>query len=402
VTSPERRFTWPWLECLSEFEHLKKPRLWIWTLLTLVAGTLLLRAFFFGVYYVDSPSMEPTLHGAASGGDRVLVAYGRAESIERQDIVVILPEDESEPLVKRVAGLPGESVLIRGGDLWIDGEILREEGMPWVPIFDERWNDLTLDFRMVSAWTRSAKGWMVDASEVPEGTMAASLYMRLGLKDHYLGPDGERVQGQEPVADAMIECSLEVSQPGFVMHLGLVEQGDVFELLLDTSQGSEAQVRLLHNRELVQQNACAWGSGSHELRFANANNRLTFDLDGEQVFSRDYASNRLFALDTARLGTSPPSDRVFIGGHMGRAKISGIRVSRDLHYFPRGDFAVQEAVELGPDQIFLLGDNSLSSRDGRDWGWTSLSEVIGRPIAVVWPLGHARILTETQGTGPVQ
>jgi signal peptidase I len=70
-------------------------------------------------------SMEPNLHTA----QRLVVekVTYRFHGPRRGDIVVIdLPEAGPELLIKRVIGLPGETVSIRGGHVFIDGEPLSE------------------------------------------------------------------------------------------------------------------------------------------------------------------------------------------------------------------------------------------------------------------------------------
>jgi signal peptidase I len=42
--------------------------------------------------------------------------------------------------------------------------------------------------------------------------------------------------------------------------------------------------------------------------------------------------------------------------------------------------------------VFVIGDNHEQSRDSRDFGMISESQVVGRAVAVVWPLQRARIL----------
>ena len=46
----------------------------------------------------------------------------------------------------------------------------------------------------------------------------------------------------------------------------------------------------------------------------------------------------------------------------------------------------------GPDEIFLLGDNSVASPDSREFGPLQWERVLGRPNWVVWPLDWLRAL----------
>lgn len=75
---------------------------------------------------VDGASMEETLHD----GDNLYVeklSY-RFEALKRFDIIVFYPygRENKDYYVKRIIGLPGETVQIIGSDIYIDGNILEE------------------------------------------------------------------------------------------------------------------------------------------------------------------------------------------------------------------------------------------------------------------------------------
>jgi signal peptidase I len=75
---------------------------------------------------VDGSSMENTLHD----GEQLYVeklSY-RFDALKRFDIIVFYPygRENEEYYVKRIIGLPGETVQIIGSDIYINGEILKE------------------------------------------------------------------------------------------------------------------------------------------------------------------------------------------------------------------------------------------------------------------------------------
>src|SRR4029078_4366035 len=92
---------------------------------------ILVGVFFIQPVVVEGTSMVPQLHD----GERLLVnklVYYKIQSlscghIERGDIVVFwFPNDPDKSYVKRVIGLPGETVEIGAGRVYINGEELKE------------------------------------------------------------------------------------------------------------------------------------------------------------------------------------------------------------------------------------------------------------------------------------
>lgn len=106
---------------------------WAVVVLVAVAVALVVRTFVFETYYIPSGSMEPTL----MVGDRILVdKLGfHLTGLHRGDIVVFrrppLEPDPVPDLVKRIIGLPGETIATSpSGQVLIDGKPLAE---PWLP-----------------------------------------------------------------------------------------------------------------------------------------------------------------------------------------------------------------------------------------------------------------------------
>jgi len=95
------------------------------TILPALLIALLINVFVGQATRVEGQSMEPNLHSE----QRLVVeklSY-RLHGPQRFDIVVLkLPSQGEELLIKRVIGLPGETVEIRDGQVYVDGNLLAE------------------------------------------------------------------------------------------------------------------------------------------------------------------------------------------------------------------------------------------------------------------------------------
>ena len=95
------------------------------TILPALLIALLINVFVGQATRVEGQSMEPNLHSE----QRLVVeklSY-RFHGPQRFDIVVLkMPSQGEELLIKRVIGLPGETVEIRDGQVYVDGNLLAE------------------------------------------------------------------------------------------------------------------------------------------------------------------------------------------------------------------------------------------------------------------------------------
>jgi signal peptidase I len=105
---------------------------WVAVIAAALIIALVLRATVVQTFYIPSPSMEPTL----LKDDRILVnklSY-KMHPVHRGDIVVFTTPpnvDKSyKDLVKRVVGLPGETVQGKDGKVYINGQPLAEPYLP--------------------------------------------------------------------------------------------------------------------------------------------------------------------------------------------------------------------------------------------------------------------------------
>src|SRR5271170_1106593 len=124
--------------------HSLKNEIRVWTrdLLIAIGLALVIIVFLYQPVKVEGTSMAPLL----SDQERIFInkfVY-RFEPIDRGDVVVFwYPLDRSKSFIKRVVGLPGETVEIRKGIVFVNGVSLAE---PYVP---PQYEDLT-DFGPMS------------------------------------------------------------------------------------------------------------------------------------------------------------------------------------------------------------------------------------------------------------
>ncbi len=119
----------------SEKQSVQKPENpWVEGLKTIGLSVFLaigIRSFVAEARYIPSGSMEPTLQI----NDRLIIdkiSYNFRQP-QRGDIVVFSPTDAlkqqnfKDAFIKRVIALPGETVEVKGGRVYVNGQSLREQ-----------------------------------------------------------------------------------------------------------------------------------------------------------------------------------------------------------------------------------------------------------------------------------
>lgn len=120
---------------LSKKDSIREIKEWIQTIIIAAVLALLIRSFIFEIILVDGSSMVPTL----SDRDRVFVnkiTY-LFERPQHGDIIIFkTPEDNKSNYVKRLIGLPGDSIKIENGVVYLNGEPLDEPYIAAPPFND--------------------------------------------------------------------------------------------------------------------------------------------------------------------------------------------------------------------------------------------------------------------------
>jgi len=390
---------------------------WLGTLaLSLVILSACLRVFCLRVYKVTTASMEPTIHGASPAtegapafeGQGVLVAFGPlldAANLERFDLVVIDRGEDTPPFAKRIVGLPGERLQLVGGDLLVDGHRLDAsvKRAPEIELFNWALDDFDDSFHYARTedggpWERKKTELALKAGEVAAGSDRGMALLMTELADDLRLGTGEFQRGAHQVNDGAIRFDVRMDAASTSGHLRarLVEEGDIFEAELAFEQGGiQASIlrypggEVLASANLVTVNAP--GSLWTRVRFENRDNHLTFKLlpaeagaDAHLLLEVDYVTNHPFEA-VLPPGLSSIAPRAAFGGDGIQATFRNVRITRDLFWIPTGTWGARPQIELGPDEYFVLGDNSANSMDSRYWGPIKKAQIIGTPIAIVGP-----------------
>lgn len=96
---------------------------WIYTILIAIVLVIFIRTFLLDSRIVPSSSMEPSI----VPDDRLFVQKitHHISGLERGDVVVFSPPPESgltDDLIKRLIALPGDTVEVKDGKLYLNGE----------------------------------------------------------------------------------------------------------------------------------------------------------------------------------------------------------------------------------------------------------------------------------------
>lgn len=449
-------------------------------------------------------------------GDRILVnkfPYQIA-SPERWDVIVFrYPEDMQKNYIKRLVGLPGETIRISRGDVYArqgdqgEFQILRKQDpdkqkVLQLLVYDdrnppvdllasgwpERWQTMTHEeiSNGLDGWVRAESGWKHDAQS--RSFSVESSGVEKWVRYQHLVPrksDWDDVGGHEDVVkdprpqlitdfcgynafsggrssnndddrfwvgDLSLNCTVHITS------LSDTTSGDSqAELSFELTEGvrryvcridvKTGQATLLRNDDLAADSRAAniemasaptpiRGPGRYSITFANVDDRLCLWVNSSWLSSGliPFGPGAEFSAPANR---SPQESDLTPAGFSARgvtAQVSDLVLQRDIYYRAEkvpndaGDFTMhdqelsdslqireslkdpneygnlysrqhREATfrELGPDEFFVMGDNSPRSQDSRLWPNVQRhaynrhavprQALLGKAFFIYWPHG---------------
>jgi signal peptidase I len=354
------------------------------------------------------------------GGDRVLVqklVYEFRHPRRWEVAVFHFPEEPSQAYVKRVVGLPGESIRIDGGDIYINGRIARkslaEIRAMRIVVHNSRYRPRDSDrfprwsYRAGWGFDGRASGWAVYDGHFVHSPSSGTgrpfddwlIYRhwepargRYGPIQDFYGYNGGEVQAENLIRDLGFETRLVASDSVESLALRLRSGPDVFQVRIPVA--SRSSIELWKNdRKMAVKNVYnpfrerALANKSVTLEAAAFDRRLQVAIDGRLLFDPvDY--------DGLMTAGFPNESPVALAVRGGEATVSEFCVYRDIYYTgrlantPRLPNATMTSVGLGPDEYFVLGDNSPVSNDSRFWRDGPVvrgSLLVGKPFLVHLP-----------------
>ncbi len=415
---------------------------------------LIIRCFFLEVFQIPTTSMEPTLLGDVSGGqhhgnqcpfidfhqpgltepasvdasgDRIMVTkfYYGLSKIDRYDVVVFkYPLNVARNFIKRVVGLPGEWMVMYGGNIysgqsengpftitrktpstqgriWIRADSQFEEYLQKKSDFDRFWQAedqseyyAALDLRPGASEADIAKAYKKLSEEFhPDRNPAESnRYARVVeaynvLKDprNRVTPheviEGKLITGRRSafrhgavrdypngvdVDDLRLSFEVNVASPQGAIFARIENRYGKFELRL-AGKGSTFVYTNPEGHPTTRPIAARPESGFHRVEIEIYDGRYFVRYDGDsQIPDRNEFLSTLAEAKSASF-----EDRgIVFGSEDTPCEIRKLSLARDIHYRERpggANIRDGEAKQIEPGYYVMMGDNTESSHDSRAW-----------------------------------
>lgn len=335
--------------------------------------------------------------GVLANGDRIFVnkcIYQFSEP-KRWDVVVFKnPPNPQENYIKRLIGLPGETLEIRDGDVYVNGRIVRKprkvQDELWMCIYHHDYppmeadrfrqeaegeedfepfqQDCTFENEGSGRWDLSSEGPSVFLlnEEDPTEHRLAFMARRPGIfRTTYAYNDRYSNMNKPVCSDLMLRFWAEPQTESGLAGVRLEKNGtgyigrfDFFGQMVlekETADGRRTELRKLAFRPDLSRGGLwvEFACVDYRLVLRCGDYRLSYDLSEEEAGER------------GRSGRDP---RVKILGG-GKLRLRHVGLYRDIYYLSNESLRARPGrpFKLETDEFFVCGDNSPNSFDSRQW-----------------------------------
>ncbi len=366
-----------------------------------------------------------------ANGDRILVLKCIYQFFEpkRWDVIVFKNPPEPEVnYIKRLVGLPGETVQIIDGDVYIDGQISRKppkvQNELWTPVYDNDYQpvDRSVPTFNHHRWQQPFRAdpsskWKIDEDRPTLFRLDSSAdQINTMTYDTKIGNDFRATYAYDSVdeygympfcSDLMVRFYCRPTEAQGGIGIALSKYHTNYEAWVDFTGEMVIKIKERNGqitelrRKSIEPPAM---NKSTLVKFTNVDHQLIFQF-GDEKFTWDLRS---LPEAVGRIRADIPP-RVEIFGS-GKLTLSHVAIFRDIHYTaakyangPKNGRATKDKpFTLGEDEFFVLGDNSPNSEDGRWWTRQGLANkglspyrvgivprdyLVGKALFVYWPSG---------------
>lgn len=385
-------------------------------------------------------------------GDRILVLKYQylLEDPQRWDVVVFKSPaeptkyDYSQNYIKRLVGRPNESIMILDGDVYVGGkdqsrELFTVQTKPrvvqealWRIVYDNDHHPQGLP-RKSRAWKQpwtpvdGGSGWNLGDS-VQNGRVfqfdnaagsGAIAFNRDG------GPAGMNLidwlgydqlvgnSSKRDLTDLKLDLFYERKSGDGPLRLKLSKFDDTFIAEIDADSATLIRKNKASGETVIARDVPLPSvSGPFRIELMNVDYQVTLRVDGQDIIQttpQDYRPDVPALLALYGINAFSANPAAEIEAERQTSEISHVRLWRDIYYLnrdrPAANFwgSPDNIIHLGPDEFFVLGDNSQISGDSRYWqtpiklphedldvgaGKVPARFMLGKAFFVYWPAGY--------------
>ncbi|HCN19873.1 MAG: hypothetical protein A3C38_08365 [Planctomycetes bacterium RIFCSPHIGHO2_02_FULL_50_42] len=294
--------------------------------------------------------------------------------------------------IKRLVGLSGEELQIKNGDIFINGKVAKKPQKTqeelWVPVYNSAY---IASKEVVPSWNVDTKYWqknegslLLEISQAEGRTSFATFARR--IFDNYAYND---MTGANVVGDLRLKLSAVVQRGSGGVSAVIERDGEIFDAYIPV-QGSGEKCGLRRSgKVLAEADAHLTLGHEHKVEFCYADGVLWLLLDEKQVLFYDSDAG------SPDYGGKISDSGIRIGGRDITCRFGDIEIFRDIYYssdLTSGSWGVSGPIKISNGEYFVLGDNSINSKDSRVWKFVVEEDIVGKAFLVFWPLSWIKVI----------